>query len=432
MNNYFLIARNKKDNLFQVIGINEKWYLGSEGRDCEHYACSLEAIDLVTSQFSSREQLSKRLCDRGYIKSSDVDIFIASKNTVGGKDYIQFDEVIYNPSNNRRMREFRKVADASLADSMVEDCKDELDYIFEDIIMTSYSADDLYSIIMDGNTSISKDIVNLLSGIMSYGDVPLELRREREFRRSSYRTVRNIVETLNRFDLFSKCSRDDRYLASEVFIEENKADRMALVPKLAFGLDADYGTEQMMLDGYFTGEDERVRNATKKITREEKVASFIPNKTGIPRIVVNDRISVADKKKEIFRVLRKLPTNVFKNTNGKYQVNYDLFRVPVYEEERKQLDSLLTGNLPKYFTNYAMHNYQYGQACKYNPVGSELSEIRNLMEWDLASIKKRFRSYKCVNDAYTWCMLWDGCMRRNSEYGNGSEKGDCGKTYGKR
>ena len=429
MNNSFLIARNKKDNTFEVVGINEKWYLGTDGRDYTHYACDLEAIDLVTSQFKNREQFASRLFARGFIKNSDVDLFVATKNTVDGKDYVKIDEIIYNPNNSRRMQEFRKIADSSLSDCM-DDVKVELGEVFEDIIMTIYSADDLRALVSDGYTSLSKGLVELLSNVHVYSDVPLKLKYEREFRRANYHTIRNIVETLNRFDLISKCSRDDRYLANEVFIEENKADRMALVPKLSFGLSGDYGAEQMVLADCFK-DDEKVRKAAKEVAREERVRTFIPEKPTISRIVVDDRKSVADKKQEIFRVLRKLPTNTFNSSSSKYKVNYDLFDVEVYDDEKSQLDTLLTGNLPKYFMNYARHRAQYAEVYKYNPVSSELGEIRSSMESDLASIRKRFRSAKCINDTYNWCMLWEGCMKRSSEYDGASGKGNCGKTYGK-
>ena len=67
MSNYFLIARNRNDNSFQVLKINEQWFLGDNGRDIFYRANDLEAIDLVTCQFSSREELIERLYTNGYV-----------------------------------------------------------------------------------------------------------------------------------------------------------------------------------------------------------------------------------------------------------------------------------------------------------------------------------------------------------------------------
>ena len=94
MNMYCLVARNKKDNSFKIIGIKECWYNANGDTEILSYKNTLASIDLVTSRFKSREEMQKRLIDRGYLDDGEYDFFIASKNKSNSSAQLRFQEVI--------------------------------------------------------------------------------------------------------------------------------------------------------------------------------------------------------------------------------------------------------------------------------------------------------------------------------------------------
>lgn len=426
MRNYYLIARDRKSNSFNIVNIKEKWYLNDENNNT-HIACRLEEIDLVTSQFFSRSQLADRLYKIGVIDNTDVDIFIACKKVKDGKEYIRFDEVIYNPYRNRRMANFRDVAFNFLRDRSINTNESENE-IYDELIMTLYAASDLFSIVMEGGSSLSKSFVNKLRDILKYEEVPLDLKYDKYFRASDYRSFRNIVETLNRFELISRCSREDRWLANQAFVEENESDRMAIVDKLALILKRSISPEQMVISSFA---DESVRSATKEIVkskRKELETDFLQFQKPV---VVNEHVSQKEKKSVINQVLDKLSLKAFKRSGNNYSVNYDLFSYPLFEEEKRQLDTLLTGNLPKYIANYTLHHHRYLEAQKCGISDSEILEFRSIMSRDMASINARLKRSKCVDDTYRWCVIYDECMKRCSDYESDDNNAFGGKTYGK-
>lgn len=142
MNDYFLIARNKSDNSFTVIELNDEWYLSKEKSTGKvTRSNSLEAIDLVTSQFQSREQMVERLYMNNFISSKDVDVFVASKRKKAGKSYIRFDEVIYGSKKSKRTAALRTIANNSMCGNLTSD-RAAMDFLYEDIIYRTYSCED--------------------------------------------------------------------------------------------------------------------------------------------------------------------------------------------------------------------------------------------------------------------------------------------------
>ena len=54
MSTYLLVARNKKDNSFKILGIKESWYNANGDDKTLSYKNTLGSIDLVTTRFPSR------------------------------------------------------------------------------------------------------------------------------------------------------------------------------------------------------------------------------------------------------------------------------------------------------------------------------------------------------------------------------------------
>lgn len=409
MNDYFLIARNKSDNSFTVIELNDEWYLSKEKSTGKvTRSNSLEAIDLVTSQFQSREQMVERLYMNNFISSKDVDVFVASKRKKAGKSYIRFDEVIYGSKKSKRTAALRTIANNSMCGNLTSD-RAAMDFLYEDIIYRTYSCEDFYSMIMDGETNISKRFAELLRKVPKYEDIPLELKQDRFFRVDDYRDARNIIEALDRLERFSASSREDRVLENLAFIDENYSDRMALVPKLSLALDVNFCEGQLSIfDNPGVDNRDKVRMAAKKVAQEEK-------KT-IERVQVSDKkISVLGMQREVIRVLGTLPGGIFKSNGKGYEFNSEVFNHPILDEEKSELNGLLTGNMPKYFNDYIRHTHRMQDAQRMGDY-SEAAELQQCCEMDLATIKRRFKSSKCLKNTYRWCMLYEGCRKRDDDY----------------
>ena len=434
MGNYFLIARNRKDNSFTVLKLREDWYLGKEkGRqDVFTRSNDLEAIDLVTTRFGSESEMAERMAANGYIPDSDVDIFIASTNEKDGKNYIKFDEVIYNAGKTARVGALRRVAQTSLAGDFRNDPYD-LDLIYDDVISLAYMSDDYLDLLLEGDTNVPRKFAEQLRGIHSYSEVPLDLKGQDDFGATDYFTVRSIVESINRLGSLSFSSREDRFVANDDFIGRNLIKRLAITPELALQLDKNYIEGQLSLFSLLDDvSKKKVEEATAAIVEEERV---IPAK-----IKVDRGLSKEDKRKEIYRVLRSIPRNAVyreKGTND-YKVNYDLFsHYPPSEDEAKKLNTYLTGNLFRYVSEYVR---DYRLLCDANNYGftppSEMAELQMDVEYDVRRIDNRFKSSKCLNMAYEWCMVLEGAIKRDKAVSEGAkvstDTDDKAKTYGKK
>lgn len=418
-NDYVLVAKSNKDNSYVILKLKDEWYLGKDkAKGKESSKNNLEKIDLVTTQFSSREQMAERLVQGGYIPDSDVDIFIASKKKNEGKSYIRFDEVLYSGKKDKRVAALRDVAEESLKGNMKKN-RDSLNKIYDSLISTVYACDDFYQMIMGGRTNIPKAFRSSFKKIPSYENIPYQLKYDRFFGADSYREIRSAVEALVRFESFSCTSReDDRYDKNERFIAAKEDSRMDIVPRLSVDLDKGQVEGQMSMFGMIDGlEGERIVPKTSAPLVEAK-------KTVVKRVSVPDKkLSVDEMKKEVFRVLETLPGNLFRRKGDGYEFNASVFENPILDEEYNDLNSTLTGNMPKFFVYYAIHK-QNRDNCQAAGEYSEASELYECMQMDVNAINKRFRSKKCVTDTYKWCMLYEACMKRDKSFSEGLSSGE--------
>lgn len=423
MTEYYLVARNKDNNSFTILGLDKRWYLGSKSGDGTiDYANKLEAIDMVTCQFNSREQLIGKLKKDGYIPSTNTDLFIFSRRKENGKVVGMIDEVVYGQNRDRAER-FAYVALNSYFNNM-GNAKNKMMHVYEDIITRCYSSDDFYNAIQDGESNISKRFSALLKPIPMCEDIPYQLCFDREFAFRSYREYRNVVEFLNRFDLFSAYSNNDRGDMNSSFVEENYASRMALAPIISSFIEETQGLEQMSL---FRGDEVRVGElASQAVTslahdiREDKTPTF--SKKEIP-------VSVEKMKENVFKVLDSFTECPFRYAGDKKLVfNESMFDCPITGEEREKFNSLLTGNMPRFFNDYVFHTQRIDLANKCGDY-SEASELAHSRERDLSSIKKRFKNSKCVADTYEWCKLFEVCLSRGEQITGGAR--ESGEESGK-
>ena len=113
-NLYFLVARNRDTNDFQIVDTTSS------------YGSSLEEIDLFTMRFENEKDLLTCLQKKGKTTSNDLDFFVAYQKKEKNERRLHFKEVLYSSGE--------RIHDIALASSQgeLEDKKREVSYIFYD------------------------------------------------------------------------------------------------------------------------------------------------------------------------------------------------------------------------------------------------------------------------------------------------------------
>ena len=111
-------------------------------------------------------------------------------------------------------------------------------------------------------------------------------------------------------------------------------------------------------------------------------------------------------------------------------MNRSMFNCEISEEDEVKLNTLLTGNMPLFFLRYAFSKNEYREA---NARGFNLLEYEMAINDNMKSIETRFKSSKCLDNTYRWCMLYEK-YKRQSDLNSASEEfmGKRGNNFGKK
>ena len=417
MSSYLLVARNKKDNTFKIIGIKESWIKSGGDDNNITYKNSLSAIDLVTSRFLSSEDMQKRLIEKGYIVEGEYDFFIASKTKSGSANPVKFQEVIYRPEANERMAEFRTVAAANYAGRMNE-VNDKVLRIFNKLLTKSYHRPDFDIMIQNGYTGLPKKLVDALSGIRECKDVPYSLKYKERWAVESYPVIRNIIEALNRYDLLS-CSKNISQ-ANVDYFNSNVRGRRSLIKDLDIILDKQFTPGQLNLLGDNTEDVWAVSGGV--LPKEDvvaPVAEISKPKIKIPKFEDDGRVDV----KHIIGYLTSLPLEVFKYVDNQLTFNFDVFDYELDEGTKKKLNSLLTSHLRNSVRLYLFHKRKFDEMNGHS-YGHGIFILMEDMEADLNDIRRNLekRTPAGLNRVNEWCKLCSVCGQMNEMMNQDSEQ----------
>ena len=418
MSTYMLVARNKKDNTFKIIGIKESWY--KSGGDDENvcYKNSLPSIDLVTSRFLSREDMQKRLIEKGYIAEGEYDFFVASKTKSGSSNPVKFQEVIYRPEQNERMAEFRTVASASHAGRMKE-VNDKVLRIFNKLLTKSFHRPDFHHMIQNGYTGLPKKLVDALAGVRECKDVPYSLKYKERWAVESYPVIRNIIEALNRYDLL--VSKDNNIINANVgYFNENVRGRRSLMNELNIILDKDFTPGQLNLLGDNTDDVWAVSGG---VIKEEVVTPIVEVKKPkykIPEFSDDGKVDIDN----IMRFLLKLPYEVFiYDENKQLTFNFDVFDYELDDDTKKKLNSLLTSYLRSHVHMYLFHKMKYDELNGVSYGHSQFILMDDMAD-DKKDIRKNLekRTPAGLSRVNEWCKLCSACGQMNEMMNQDSEQ----------
>lgn len=419
MEKYFLVARNKKNDKFRIIGIDDRWYLDSSGFGCVRKANLLPAIDLVTSRFRNREQMIRRMYDNGFIDSMDVDLFVAGKRkTKDGEKLVTY-EIIYDLAKSDRIKDFRKIA-RSFLDNKKEETVDIRRRVFDKLVSKSFYNTDYYMFIKDGMTNIPMRVINRLIGFEKLKKPPYGIKYKEGWVLDNFLAIRSIIESLNRFDLLE--IYPDKVYANINFLNENALGRRKISRELMDCMDKELlttGTGQLNLleqsDKELLNNSDVNLSTADEIDKKQEVETdnnTINDTKGISLKNENEGdISRGEKLKEVLFTLDTLPLGVFKRNQDMTFFNEGVFKYYPSDEECTRLKGLIKGKRflsQLYF--YILHNNKSRDAARF---GCSNLEICADLRADLKDLKKTLSKGKNLDNAYEWCKTYNKCVEFN-------------------
>lgn len=414
MSKYCLVARNKDNNSFKVLGIKECWYR-KNGSEEFVFIGDLAAIDLVTTRFASKEEMAKRLYQSGYIDGENYDFFIASKPSKSSGNSVKIHEVIYRPYKNKRMADFREVA-FSECNGSLKNVQDRIGRLFNKFIDNAYYYPDFNYMLTHGFTAIPKRIIDTLEKILEVSkNSPRNFKYQVKWIYDSYPIIRNVVEAINRFDMFVQ--KGLNVLNANIdYFKSNSEERKLLLPSLEIILDKNYSCEQFdiledELSKVFSKSDKK-EDIVEKVIEEKKVKKTYP--------IIGD---VTDKNmlSKVMDFLTSIPLESFKYVDNKLAFNFEVFDFEVDKDTRKKLNSLLTGNLRNYVRLYLFHKSKFEDASMY---GHDKDLLQQDMEADRRDIRRLLEKNETrLKRVYEWCKLYSVCGVMNNELDNNEQYG---------
>lgn len=398
MKNYYLVVRYRAENTTQVIKLNSRWYLENACEDVFSRANSLVAIDLVTTKFKSREEMLKRMYDNGYISSSDADIYIASKRKKNGKEYLKTLEVIYNPADSLRMSEFRDVAKAALDNDFVSE-REKVKRIFDKLASKVFYNQEFRDYLKSGFTNIYKKILEAYV-YSTKGEAPAyNVKYDNYWLLSNYIIIRNVIEAMNRFDLFAVA--EDKINANIDYLNENGIDRVQVEKDLLVKLDKDYVEGQYNLFDMLKSSD----NVNDIV--EQTFEAEIDEEEAL-------ELTADDKKEFFYRNIGYLDSSLFKGGKRGVEFNTDFFEsYPSVLDEQRLLN--LSSKLRGAIYWYIFHYEKYREALER---GQNTMPLEEELRCDRTSLRKLFNSPKNLDIAYEWLNTYLKCFefkKMNSE-----------------
>lgn len=263
---YFLIARNKQNNDYQIIKINGK------------RSHRLEEIDEFTLRFGNSSNMIDYLTKAKVLEFSDYDFYIANQT----KQEMNYLEVVYD-SRESRTELLREVIDASKQGTL--DTNNDPAKRILDNFANKVSGDPVFSdYIINGKSKLPKTFVDNFVGYnkanysSKYKRSPWAIR--------TYSILRNVIVEMNRYDATNRGS-----YYSDSRSRDNETARRRLDDKLLVVTDRNY------VDGQLTSFD-----LEDKQSLEDRLIEILDTFLGIPADVI-----VKNKKGELCYRRRKFP-----------------------------------------------------------------------------------------------------------------------------
>lgn len=395
MSKYYLVAKDKKTDRFEIVKIRGNEIYSDES-DLLERCFNLERIDLFTSRFNNEESLRRYLTDTGRIDFDDCDLFVVSRN---GKK-IKFLNCIYNFGS--RVELLRNIMISSDKNKLNSNSK-TASSLLDDFISNIFRNDKYYNMVIYGFTDIYKKFYDYFRG----RNVPLKELYSAKFKDgrwaiSSYNLHRSIIDSYQMYNRHYKSS--DMFTSLSKELKSNKTSRESIINELLIQTDKDYVDGQLsMFD--MTFEDTEVSVKEEKPKTKAKVST--------PAV----KLSCEDMLVEVMPFLDKFPRGMF--------VGDDLhFNEKIFPGEDVSLLNKISVRLKRLINCYTVNKYHLDRAYEY---GGNTRELSVDTAMDRKAILKLLETRSILEKFYNFCLLYD---KIKSDY-EAKIKGE-NKVYGKR
>ena len=168
------------------------------------------------------------------------------------------------------MAEFREVAGAKCAGDLGK-TNEKVLRIFNKLLTKAYHRGDFYYMIQNGYTGLPKKFVDALAGLRESSSVPYSLKYQERWALESYSVIRNIIESLNRFDYIT-ANYNNMVQGNIEYFNENVRGRKSLMNRLDKILDKDFSVGQISMfdDGLEDAFAIPRENVVEEVKEEEK------------------------------------------------------------------------------------------------------------------------------------------------------------------
>lgn len=421
MEEYYLVARNKENNTLETIPIKEKWYLGKNGQDIFKRRNHLEAIDLTTTRFKNKEEMLNQMYKSGYIKTTNVDIFIAKKIKRNNKEYIKFHEVIYNPEGKLRITDLRKIAYSFLAADKTKE-KDLIDKVFNKLIAKANSDIEFRNILTCEMTNVPKRLTDFFwKGTQSYS---LKYKNLSAF--ENYSTIRSIIEALNRYD-FLQTIPGNPFNNNVDYLNDFSSARKKVEPELLKILDKDYIPGQYDLFTYQEKlppqenlspqentpqtEEKLQKTSLETSYQEDSETNFLMNLPSLPK---------EDQKKIILNTFSKIPFGLLNFTNNKKSLDSSFLKREISSSTKEQLETLLPNELFRELVLYTVHKNEYQKNLMY---GANTNLLEEEIRQDEKTLSKLLAKEKNLDKIFLWTLIYQNTLQSDKKNADTKEKG---------
>lgn len=201
---YYLVRQNDIET--EVIKLNEKWYLDN-GNDILRRGNDISSIDLVTSKFSSLDELRNRMTKNGYINEIDK-LFIVSSHNFSNKEYVNEFDFIFKGKHTDVLK---KLANERLLKERID--TEKVKNVMYEFITKIFTDDTFYEFMTSGFNKIEPNFIELImeykKNHKEYSKSDYSIMYKLGNRLESYTFIRNIIAAWNSYDeLINKYNND--------------------------------------------------------------------------------------------------------------------------------------------------------------------------------------------------------------------------------
>ncbi|MFV0250095.1 MAG: hypothetical protein ACK5HP_03585 [Bacilli bacterium] len=255
---YYLIVRN--NNEVEIPYIDKGLYINDNKQQRN---IDIAAMDLITINFMSASNFKYYLYSVDKIQTPIVDIYLAKNNTLNGKKYVNYYELIYG--DNKRVEIIKTLAKKRLNGEKIEN-KDIENLIYH-FINKLINKNTFYEFITSRDSYLDAYLKEKLIEYRMYNKLDFRIKKILNNKFLDYKTIRSIILMWNIYDsLINKYKNEYKEQDYELQIKlldelknkkEEKKERINVVNNILEHLDFNNIKGQITITEYLNNKEEQ-------------------------------------------------------------------------------------------------------------------------------------------------------------------------------